>query len=71
MAKQEITLHSMLLEMGTWLSSTPEELRKAKESGITTGNNKNLKSLVSAWQNGNYDEDPEILHQELLYLIPE
>jgi len=66
-----ITLHSMLLEMGTWLSSTPDELKRAKESGITTKNNKNLKSLVTAWQDGNYDEDPEILHQELLNLIPE
>lgn len=70
MAKTEITLHDMLLEMGTWLSSTPEELERAKKSGITTKNNKNLKSLVAAWQNGNYDEDPEILHQALLHLIP-
>ena len=66
-----ITLHSMLIEMGTWLSSTADELERAKKSGITTKNNKNLKSLVEAWQNGNYDEDPEILHQELLNLIPE
>ena len=70
MAKTEITLHDMLLEMGTWLSSTPEELERAKKSGITDRNNKNLKSLVTAWEDGNYDEDPEILHQELLHLIP-
>ena len=70
MAKRTITLHSMLLEMGTWLASTPEELKKAEHSGIHTGNNKNLKSLVTAWENGNYDEDPEILHQSLLNLIP-
>lgn len=70
MAKKEITLHSMLLEMGTWLSSTPDELQRAKQSGITDRNNKNLKSLVAAWENGNYDEDPEILHQSLLNLIP-
>lgn len=70
MVKTEITLHDMLLEMGTWLSSTPEELERAKKSGITNRNNKNLKSLVTAWEDGNYDEDPEILHQELLRLIP-
>ncbi len=70
MAKTEITLHDMLLEMGTWLSSTPDELERAKQSGITDRNNKNLKSLVTAWEDGNYDEDPEILHQELLHLIP-
>jgi hypothetical protein len=70
MAKTEITLHDMLLEMGTWLSSTPDELERAKQSGITNRNNKNLKSLVTAWEDGNYDEDPEILHQELLHLIP-
>jgi PIN domain nuclease of toxin-antitoxin system len=60
----------MLLEMGTWLASTPEELERAAKSGITNRNNKNLKSLVTAWEDGNYDEDPEILHQELLHLIP-
>jgi hypothetical protein len=70
MAKTEITLHDMLLEMGTWLSSTPEELEMAAKSGITNRNNKNLKSLVTAWEDGNYDEDPEILHQSLLNLIP-
>ena len=70
MAKTEITLHDMLLEMGTWLSSTPDELERAKQSGITNRNNKNLKTLVTAWEDGNYDEDPEILHQELLHLIP-
>lgn len=70
MAKTEITLHDMLLEMGTWLSSTPEELERAEKSGITNRNNKNLKSLVTAWEDGNYDEDPEILHQSLLNLIP-
>jgi len=42
----------------------------AAKSGITNRNNKNLKSLVTAWEDGNYDEDPEILHQELLHLIP-
>ena len=70
MAKNEITLYDMLLEMGTWLSSTADELERAKKSGITNKNNKNLKSLVTAWEDGNYDEDPEILHQELLHLIP-
>jgi len=70
MAKNEITLHDMLLEMGTWLSSTADELERAKKSGITNRNNKNLKSLVTAWEDGKYDEDPDILHQELLHLIP-
>lgn len=70
MAKRTITLHSMLLEMGTWLHTTPVELELAKQSGIHSGNNKNLARLVQAWQAGSYDEDPEILHQELLCLIP-
>ena len=70
MAKRTITLHSMLLEMGTWLASTTDELDRAEQSRIHTGNNRNLKSLVTAWENGNYDEDPEILHQALLNLIP-
>lgn len=70
MKKNTITLHSMLLEMGTWLTNTGEELELAKRSGIHSGNNKNLESLIQDWQAGLYDEDPMTLHQELLALIP-
>jgi len=70
MAKTIITLECMLLEMGTWISTSADQLARARTSGVTNKNNKNLKSLVTAWEDGRYDEDPEILHQELLHLIP-
>ena len=64
------TLHSMLLEMGTWCRSTADQLERAEKSGITTKNNKDLKRLVADWQRGAYDEAPEYLHNELLRLLP-
>ena len=65
-----VTLHSMLLEIGTWIPTPTEQLEQAKESGITTKNNPRLKSLVSEWRNGYYDECPESIHQSLQNLIP-
>ncbi len=38
-------------------------------SGITTANNKELASLVRGWTSGRYDEDPEYLLNELLWLV--
>jgi hypothetical protein len=70
MAKTTITLADMLQEMGTWISTPIEKMEKAKASGITNKNNKNLKSLITAWEDGNYDEDPDLLHQALTHLIP-
>ena len=70
MSISTVTLHSMLLEMGTWIPTSAQKLEKARESGITTRNNQRLKSLVSAWTRGDYDECPESLHQSLVNLIP-
>jgi hypothetical protein len=70
MATNVITLYSMLTELATWISTSQDLLEKAKSSGITTKNNSRLKSLVSEWTSGVYDEDPEILHSSLIGLIP-
>jgi len=70
MAKKEIvTLTSMLEEMGTWIE-TSGWIQQAEESGISTENSPRLRQLVQSWKNGMYDEDPELLVQELTYLLP-
>jgi len=65
-----ITLYDMLIEMATWYSTPADQLERAKACGITTKNTKALSSLVRGWNDGQYDEDPEVLYLELIYLIP-
>lgn len=64
------SLYDMLQEMMTWVPISPEDLNKARSSDINTTNSPQLKRLVRDWVNGIYDEDPEILVQELQNLIP-
>jgi hypothetical protein len=64
------TLASMLREMKTWMDIPAETIKSAEESGISTKNSKDLKSLVDGWSRGRYDEDPGLLTQSLIRLIP-
>lgn len=66
----DTSLSAMLSEMQTWCTISPEDIQKAKDSGIRSNNNSALKALVKAWLQGVYDEDPEYLKNELLKLIP-
>jgi 2-phosphoglycerate kinase len=56
-------------EINTYATIEESVMTKAKESDITTVNNKSLKRLVSDWVNGVYDEDPEYLACELARLV--
>jgi len=64
------TLSSMLLEMQTWCKIPAETVQAAETSGITTRNSKELKSYVNSWVQGRYDEDPQLLVNSLIHLIP-
>ena len=64
------TLSSMLLEMQTWVQIPKEIIQAAEASGITTRNSKELKSYVNSWTQGRYDEDPQLLVNALIHLIP-
>lgn len=64
------TLSLMLLEMQTWCKIPAETVQAAEASGITTSNSKELKRYVNFWANGHYDEDPQLLVNSLIHLIP-
>jgi hypothetical protein len=64
------TLASMLREMKTWMDISAETIKSAEESGISTKNSKDLKYYVDGWSRGRYDEDPVLLTQSLIRLIP-
>jgi len=65
---ETVSLYDLMQEMGTWNQFTPEQLQAAKESNITTKNNKDLKRLYNGWAGGYYDEDPEALCLGLIVL---
>ena len=69
MAIQKTTLHEFMGEINTYSRIEESVMTKAKESDITTVNNRSLKRLVSDWVNGVYDEDPEYLACELARLV--
>ena len=62
---ESVSLVDMYNEMQSWVQVSPKTLSKAKVSKITTSNNKEFKRLVNQWERGIYDEDPEMLVQEL------
>lgn len=68
--KKVVTLLEMLEELGSWIATPCDTMVKAGNANIDTENNSNFKSLVKGWEKGRYDDDPEILHQELISLIP-
>lgn len=70
MAKQHITLESMFREMDTWIDCK-KHFEQAAASGLHTGNNKRLASLVKGWGNGLYDEDPNYVVDELVRILRE
>lgn len=67
--KKGPTLFEFMGEINTYARIEDGVMAKAKESNITSGNNKELKDLVSSWIDGAYDEDPESLAWELSRLV--
>ena len=63
------TIHNMLTELQTWFNPTQELLNKAKQSKITTKNNKQFKQLVDGWMEGMFDEDPRLLYDEICFML--
>ena len=70
MTKKTITLTSMLQEMQTWIQIPAATIQAADKSNITTSNSKELKYYVNSWIKGHYDEDPQLLVNSLIHLIP-
>ena len=63
-----MTILDMLAEMNSYVPCT-RYFKSAANTKMTAVKTKRLKELVKEWTNGRYDEDPEILVQELVHLI--
>jgi hypothetical protein len=63
------TILGLMEELASVIDVDKISLYDAEKSKITTENNSAFKKLVSDWSNGKYDNDPEILFQNLQSLI--
>jgi hypothetical protein len=63
------TIADILSELETWLPLTKEEKKRATRSNITTANNIDFKYYVNRYIDGDYDNDIEVLQQEIISLL--
>jgi len=63
------TILEFMNEMETWHSFSNEEVDCAEISDINNHNNTTFQLLLSGWIAGDYDEDPELVCQELIGLL--
>lgn len=66
-----LTLSDLILELGTWINTSPAIIERAKASKVNVNNNNKFKTLAKAWVNGKYDEDINSLYNQLINLIPQ
>ncbi len=64
----ETSLLSMFHELNSFVSCA-QHFEAAGKSGIRASNNREFAGLVRAWNNGDYDECPELLVQQLVGLL--
>ena len=60
-----VLLYDFMQEVNTHAAISKEAMDRAKTLNLTSGNNRELKELVADWINGDYDEGPELLAQQL------
>jgi hypothetical protein len=63
------TLYHFLLEMGTWFKTSEEILERAKNKKLNAQEKNHLSTLYRHWNVGMYDEDPQMLYNELIQMI--
>ena len=63
------TIYDLYMELTMWINVSQELRDKAKSSNITSGNNRELKSLLNHWHRGAYDENPQDVIQEIEWII--
>ena len=59
----------LALEMRSFIKIDGNVLLHARKSKVNCENHSDFRTLVEAWKNGMYDEDPNVVIQELKSLI--
>jgi type III secretion system FlhB-like substrate exporter len=55
--------------MGTWFKTSEEILERAKNKKLNAQEKNHLSTLYRHWNVGMYDEDPQMLYNELIQMI--
>jgi hypothetical protein len=63
------TIAEILSELETWIPLSKDEKKRATRSNITTANNTDFKYYVNRYIDGDYDNDIEVLQQEIISLL--
>lgn len=66
---EKITLFSFLQEMQSFVSISISHMALAEKSDINYVNNTKLAELSDSWVDGDYDEDPQLLVDELIRIL--
>lgn len=64
-----IAIYDLLLELSSFITISEELKDKAFDSQVNDYNNDEFKDLLNNWDNGDYDESPELLLQALKGLL--
>ena len=69
MKNRAVSLLEFIQEISSFVGFEPGVMEKASLSKKTTANSRQLKDLMKCWMNGDYDECPELLAQELTFEV--
>ena len=64
-----MTATDLLSELQSFVTISDHVLSKAMNSNLTTRNSPTLRRLADEWNEGKFDEDPELLVQEIASIL--
>jgi hypothetical protein len=70
MAKKP-SLHDLLTELQSFVKVEAGVLAKAKKIKLSNAQYRSLNYFIESWKDGLYDEDPELLRDNLISLMEE
>jgi len=65
----KLSIYQLLSELQSFVSINDQVMDIAHKSEISTENSMLFRQYVEDWENGVYDEDPDILVQDILCLL--
>lgn len=65
----KLSIYQLLSEMQSFVSINDQVMDIARKSEISTENSMLFRQYVKEWGDGIYDEDPDLLVQDILRLL--
>ena len=64
-----VTIYELMLELSTQANPSDNMFLKAKASTINDDNDEMFAQMVTGWRDGIYDEDPDLLLDDLYNIL--